>query len=90
MGGCTAHYSKWKSQARAGKTRLPFSEWLADAEPVPPSRPCMITACDSVSDVRLGLCAYHGLRWRRHCQSNVTKNAAGRTCSPGRPSRLPA
>jgi hypothetical protein len=35
----------------------------------------MIAACDGVSDVRLGLCAYHGLRWRRHCQGNGVKNA---------------
>jgi integrase len=78
LGGCTAHYSRWKSQTNAGKTSLPFTEWLADADPFPPSEPCMIAACDGLAALRVGLCSYHGLRWRRHCQGNGMANASRR------------
>ena len=59
---CQRHLSRWKNE---GADSAAFVAWVSGEQPCPGYGPCGAVVCPNLADSPLGLCSWHGSRYRR-------------------------
>ena len=73
---CQRHLSRWAFRRNEAGEGADFALWVSEEQPCPGYGPCGAVICPSLADSPLGLCAWHGSRYRRD-------GAPGRAAMPG-------
>ncbi|WP_424860231.1 tyrosine-type recombinase/integrase [Streptomyces sp. MMS24-I29] len=62
---CQRHLSRWTARKKEGGDRESFAIWVSGEQPCPGYGPCVAVVCPDLADSPLGLCSWHGSRYRR-------------------------
>ena len=62
---CQRHLSRWAFRRNEAGEGADFALWVSQEQPCPGYGPCGVVVCPSLADPPLGLCAWHGSRYRR-------------------------
>ncbi len=73
---CQRHLSRWTVRRHEEGAGADFALWASQEQPCPGYGPCGVVICPSLADSPLGLCAWHGSRYRRD-------GAPGGAATPG-------
>ncbi|MEU2718531.1 hypothetical protein [Streptomyces sp. NPDC007205] len=62
---CQRHLSRWAVLKKEGDDSDSFAAWVSGEQPCPGYGPCGAVVCPDLADSPLGLCPWHGSRYRR-------------------------
>ncbi|ARP69158.1 integrase [Streptomyces pluripotens] len=62
---CQRHLSRWVALKNEGDDSDSFAVWVSGEGPCPGYGPCSAVVCADLADSPLGLCSWHGSRYRR-------------------------
>jgi hypothetical protein len=65
LGLCQRHLSRWVVLRKEGDDSDSFDAWVSGEQPCPGYGPCGAVVCPNLADSPLGLCSWHGSRYRR-------------------------
>jgi integrase len=62
---CQRHLSRWGLRKRLAGEGTDFAGWLSEEQPLPGYGSCAVVVCPNLAGSPLGLCCWHGSRYRR-------------------------
>ncbi|MFJ9847588.1 tyrosine-type recombinase/integrase [Kitasatospora sp. NPDC101155] len=62
---CQRHLSRWAMRKNEGDDSEAFAAWVSGEQACPGYGPCGVVVCPNLADSPLGLCSWHGTRYRR-------------------------